>query len=349
MWRPMQTPPVGVRYVGDASCAKCHADKANTHQHSSMAKALERVEASPILRENKQLDFQTGPYSYQITRRGEQSIYSVKHHDGQSITEPILWAFGHGQMGQTYFFAHNGTFYESRVSFYSRVKKLDFTLGAPNTIPASLIEAAGREMKAADIKDCFGCHATGVMTSDAQEKLEGLTPGVRCEACHGPGEKHVAAMDAGNFAEKKIASLKKMTTEETSNFCGACHRTWDQVMLLPGQGGIGNVRFQPYRITNSPCYDTEDVRISCTACHNPHEEIKREPAFYDSKCTACHTANKTPMLKNAKNDQRVPRTCPVGTQLCVTCHMPKIELPGAYYKFTDHRIRVVKPNQPYPI
>jgi hypothetical protein len=28
--------------------------------------------------------------------------------------------------------------------------------------------------------------------------------------------------------------------------------------------------------------------------------------------------------------------------------MPKIELPGAHYKFSDHRIRVVKPNEPYP-
>lgn len=125
-------------------------------------------------------------------------------------------------------------------------------------------------------------------------------------------------------------------------------------MLLPGQGGIGNVRFQPYRITNSPCYDTEDTRISCTACHNPHEEIKREPAFYDSKCTACHATSKssinsTQVLKTIKNERPAARICPVGTQLCVTCHMPKIELPGAYYKFTDHRIRVVKPDQPYPI
>lgn len=152
-WHPMQTPPAGVRYVGDASCAKCHADKANTHQHSSMAKALERGETNPILRDAKQLEFQTGPYSYQITRRSDQSIYAVKHRDGQSITEPILWAFDHGQMGQTYVFAHEGNFYESRVSFYSRGKKLDFTLGAPNAVPGSLKEAAGREMKAADIKD----------------------------------------------------------------------------------------------------------------------------------------------------------------------------------------------------
>jgi hypothetical protein len=28
--------------------------------------------------------------------------------------------------------------------------------------------------------------------------------------------------------------------------------------------------------------------------------------------------------------------------------MPKYELPGAHFKFTDHRIRIVKAGEPYP-
>jgi hypothetical protein len=32
----------------------------------------------------------------------------------------------------------------------------------------------------------------------------------------------------------------------------------------------------------------------------------------------------------------------------VSCHMPTVELPGAHFKFTDHRIRIVRPGQPYP-
>jgi hypothetical protein len=28
--------------------------------------------------------------------------------------------------------------------------------------------------------------------------------------------------------------------------------------------------------------------------------------------------------------------------------MPKIELAEAHFRFTDHRIRVPRPNQPYP-
>jgi hypothetical protein len=28
--------------------------------------------------------------------------------------------------------------------------------------------------------------------------------------------------------------------------------------------------------------------------------------------------------------------------------MPKVEIPGAHFKFTDHRIRIARPGEPYP-
>jgi len=44
----------------------------------------------------------------------------------------------------------------------------------------------------------------------------------------------------------------------------------------------------------------------------------------------------------------VAPACPIAKRSCVTCHMPKYSLPGAHFKFTDHRIRVVQPKEPYP-
>src|SRR5262249_6207871 len=134
-------------------------------------------------------------------------------------------------------------------------------------------------------------------------------------------------------------------------------RAWTQVMLMPPQG-LGNVRFQPYRIFGSKCYSFEDRRISCAACHNPHEELRRDPAYYDSKCLACHRAGEgsgkaTPAATGVgagPSAEGVPMAaaCKVGKQNCAECHMPKYELPGAHFKFTDHRIRIVKPGEPYP-
>ena len=45
----------------------------------------------------------------------------------------------------------------------------------------------------AEIGRCFACHSTASTIGDKFDE-ENLILGVTCEACHGPGAKHVAAM-----------------------------------------------------------------------------------------------------------------------------------------------------------
>ena len=39
---------------------------------------------------------------------------------------------------------------------------------------------------------------------------------------------------------------------------------------------------------------------------------------------------------------RARRVCKVASENCVTCHMPKYEVPEMHFAFTDHLIRVVR-------
>ncbi|WP_367890826.1 cytochrome c3 family protein [Ferruginibacter sp.] len=103
-----------------------------------------------------------------------------------------------------------------------------------------------------------------------------MIEGVQCERCHGSSDAHLSPRRAS------MKQLGKFTTEEMSNFCGQCHRTWSQV-AADGPRGIQNVRFQPYRLGNSKCYDTTDNRIRCTTCHDPHAPIATVAAAYDAK------------------------------------------------------------------
>jgi len=349
-WRPTN-PPDDARYVGQQTCAECHREQAASYRTAAMARALEPIADCQILRAHPRLTFRSGHYSYTIVRQGDQSIYTVT--DGvNTISEPILYCFGQGHAGQTYVFRHGGTLYESRISFYEQIKNLDYTLGVPRSVPKSLDDAAGRAMDAKDARNCFVCHSTASVAGPKLQ-LDKLMPGVSCESCHGSGEKHVAAMKAGNFKEKSIFNPGTLSGDELSQeFCASCHRSVEDVMAMPGRGGINNVRFQPYRIFNSPCY-SDDRRISCTACHDPHRPLKLEPTFYDSKCTACHQEPKAaagsaaPVAASAERAAS-PSPHPAGTTKCVTCHMPKIELEGSHFQFTDHHIRVVRPGEPYP-
>lgn len=108
-----------------------------------------------------------------------------------------------GKAGQTYVFQLGGKYRESRVSYYAKLQGLAPTVGAINSAPADLQEAAGPVMKGNDPRS-------------AQESYE---------------------------------------------FCGACHRTWEAVMAM-GIKGINNARFPAYRLTNSPCLSLDDQRIA---------------------------------------------------------------------------------------
>lgn len=315
-------------------CATCHPAQAKPHPTTSMAHAMELPAECEILESHPVLTFQTGSYSYRIERRGKQSIYSVT--DGhQSISVPIGWAFGLGLAGQTYVYEYNGGLYQSRVSYYKSIDGLDLTIGAHNSAPTDLVQAAGQPMSSDESLRCFGCHATDAV-DQKRLTLAALSPGVQCERCHGPTANHLRSVKIGDAKGAAMPELRKFTSEQTASFCGQCHRTWDDI-AGSGITGVVNVRFQPYRLINSKCYDADDSRIRCTSCHDPHSQVNRTDASYDAKCQACHGGGKVQA-----------RACKVGRENCVGCHMPKIEIPGAHFKFTDHQIRIARAHAPYP-
>jgi len=348
--QPSAPKPAGQqsRYLGAESCAACHTEIAEKQLKSSMAKAMEKIGKCQVLLQFTDLKFQQGKFSFRIFRQGDQSIYTIT--DGKSeLSIPILYCFGQGKAGQTYVFEYKGDMYESRVSFYADTEKLDFTLGYAHETPETLTEAAGRKMSIDETRRCFGCHTTGTLQG-SQFNLTHAVPGINCESCHGPGDQHVAAIRAGEKAPAKMKRLSDLDGDDmTQNMCGSCHRSVEDVISLPQSGGISNVRFQPYRIFNSRCYSA-DKRIGCTACHDPHGALEHLPAFYDAKCLACHQSNaklsgKTPV---SSSESRDAVACKVSNQNCAGCHMPRVELPGAHFKFTDHRIRIVREGESFP-
>src|SRR5437660_12524639 len=99
--------------------------------------------------------------------------------------------------------------------------------------------------------------------------------GVACEGWHGRVELHVAAARARDFKHLQILNPAMLDSEVlTEEFCGACHRGFEQVLSFPNQDGINNIRYQPYRLCNSRGHNG-DARISGVACHNPHDRLVR--------------------------------------------------------------------------
>src|SRR6266851_1593487 len=123
------------------------------------------------------------------------------------------------------------------------------------------------------------------------------------------------------------------------DFCGACHRTpVDVAAFMPANMGIATLRFQPYRLERSLCWGQKgDARITCVACHDPHQPLVRNLAAYDAKCLKCHAST------GSSPSATLIAGCTVGKKDCASCHMPKYEIPAVHAKFTDHYIRIVRP------
>jgi hypothetical protein len=343
-WWPTKGNSGREEYVGAAECAKCHAAQAAVIQNSAMARAATRAADAESLQRGP-LAFQIGPYNYQISKLAGKNVLRINK-GASSLSVNLLWAFGVGHIGQTYVYEANSHFYESHLTFYTATQALDITPGHPRTAPPSLEEGAGRRITMDETRRCFGCHTTASTTKNHFDS-QTMVLGVTCEACHGPGAEHVAAAKSGTDEQLITASIgdpARLSPIESVDFCGACHRTYQDVVSDgPTRIGTLNVRFTPYRLENSRCWKKADARITCVACHDPHKPLSLDPESYDANCLECHLA------AGAKKDDANPATaCPVGIKLCVTCHMPKFRNPALHTSFTDHWIRIAPPGAPLP-
>jgi hypothetical protein len=156
--------------------------------------------------------------------------------------------------------------------------------------------------------DCGECHTTGWKKTGPdgphQDNLPGIygtfsEPGVTCEACHGPGSRHVVT--------NSRVDIKK---DNSSELCGTCHyRDKKHRILASVSGGKG---FIQHHEQYDEMISAGHKVLKCVTCHDPHKStIYKQGGLKDSpKCETCHPA------QAAKVNHP-----PVAT--CVDCHMPK--------------------------
>jgi hypothetical protein len=344
LWWPTKGSAARQEYAGSGACARCHAEKAASQAVTSMARASMRPSDSQPLKSHPDLRFNLGAYEYELVTKDGPSLLSVTQ-GADSTTKNLEWAVGDSNFGQSYVYRENGKYYEAQLSYYTVLNGLDVTTGHSRALPRNAEVAAGGYTPPATIRECFGCHFTGATMSNQFDPDQSMM-GVSCEACHGPGVTHVALMASGALdAKGLIMNPAALSPVDSVDFCGACHRTYADVVLQGlARAGVINARMQPYRLEKSKCWGRGDARITCVACHDPHAEVTRDAAFYDSKCLRCH--QQRPHSKPLADHPG--KACRVSTKDCVTCHMPKVEVLSTHANFTDHWIRIAHAGEPYP-
>jgi Cytochrome c554 and c-prime len=350
-WWPTRTDASRSEYIGTEACAVCHKQIVNRQLQTPMAHASWRASETEVLRSERSISHSAPPFQSVIAEDRKGSHYTVTR-GGEAKSGEIVWTMGNGTMGQTFILRSDGSLFESQLSYFSSISGLDLTPGHVQGSLQDLDAAFGQRESPETAQRCFSCHTTA-SSSRGQLDEQRATPGVTCEACHGPGALHVKAMRANQFESglKLILDPNSFGPVEQVDFCGACHRAPLDVAAAKDFVPI-NIRFQPYRLSKSRCWSRPDRRISCVGCHDPHDQLVEDVSFYDAKCLACHASGKsgeTPGPQSPLAESGKLPACRVSDSRCVSCHMPKYKVAQMHGTFTDHDIRIVRPGVPFPL
>lgn len=358
----------GVKYVGDAACAGCHAAIDHTyHKHPMGRSAAFTKQAGPLEKYDAAArnPFTVGPYTLRVekTADGVRHVVSAKDGAGNPLPDYVLTpdvAIGSGTRGRSYVAVEHGAAWQSPLSWFAGTAGWDVS-------PGFELASGGRR---AIQPGCLFCHVDRVepVPHTLNRFTEPLLKGqanVGCERCHGPGELHVAEREKAGVTgrDDTIVNPKHLTADLRSDICRQCHLQgetvvprrgrdateyrpglpWDQFMSVferhPDVAEANRSVGQFEQMAQSKCFT--GGKLDCTSCHDPH--VKPEGAdavkFFRSRCLTCHEqkgCTAPPPERQAKADS------------CVACHMPRGDSTSIIHAaVTNHRVPR-RPDSPLP-
>jgi tetratricopeptide (TPR) repeat protein len=215
---------------------------------------------------------------------------------------------------------------------------------------------------------CADCHSTAVRkryepeTDTYQTTWSEIRVG--CEACHGPGSRHVAWADQpamGRPAVENAALVtrtSKLAGPELVALCAPCHARRSQladqgapggelldrylpVLLEPGlfhpDGQILEEDFEWHAFTQSKMYANG---VRCADCHDVHSGKRLKEK--NELCTRCHRTD-TYDAPSHHFHKAEWKGKPSAGVLCVSCHMPGQDFMRVHFR-RDHSMRVPRPD-----
>jgi hypothetical protein len=355
-------------YVGSRACADCHAEIFQRYQSHPMANSMATIGQEPpieTLAEEILLE-PDGPqhagHEYVVQWDGAQMLHGerMRDADGELIYEqllPVRFAMGSGRRGRAYMIDRGGWLTQSPIGWYSQGQRWDLSPGYHEDPSLRFERGIG--------DGCLYCHSGRVehAADDPTRYSERvfLEESIGCERCHGPGGRHVTAMEqlaAGEACDDcQIVNPADLDPARREAVCNQCHlageaaiprfgrglfdfRPGDHldetlVVFVEGRRGEGSRAVsQVEQMQASRCYQASGQAMGCTTCHDPHWQPPAEEAvaFFDSRCATCHEGDDCSLDQPARHAHESGGSC-------IACHMPSEEASDVpHTAMTDHSI-----------
>ena len=365
-------------FVGAETCASCHSEVYNAWRGSHHSWAWRTPEPANVLGDFDNVVFEHNGITTRFSQRGDAYFISTDGPDGTTMEYRISHTVGVTPLQQYLVETEPG-----------RLQALDVVWDVEqerwyNLYPDQDLKAGDGLHWTGPYKNwngrCAECHATGYQKNyDPRDKTFASTQaeiGVTCEACHGPGEAHVAwANDQDSFdppgwgdrigAFGLIESALSDTAEAEIQSCAGCHSRREPF------GDASPIALSPfadnYRLAllRENLYHADglmldevyvfgsflqakmyDRGVRCSDCHEPHTGSL--VAEGNAVCTQCHNpvgndrfATLTPGLFDAPEHHFHEQG--TAAAQCVSCHMPE-RLFMVVDGRRDHRFSVPRPD-----
>ncbi|MDH3999475.1 MAG: tetratricopeptide repeat protein, partial [Desulfuromonadales bacterium] len=215
---------------------------------------------------------------------------------------------------------------------------------------------------------CAECHSTRLQKqfdpASNSYQTSWFEINVGCEACHGPGSKHIDWADMPPLARTSsqdyalAVRTANLDNTELIRICAPCHSRRFQLddnrhsegellnLMIPSllSEGLyypdGQILEEVYVYGSFAQSKMHQHGVKCSDCHDSHS-LKRHKEKNDL-CTQCHRAE---IYDNKAHHfhKKVHNGQPSEGHLCVKCHMPGRHYMGIDYR-PDHSLRIPRPD-----
>lgn len=373
---PRQSPATdvsGVAYVGDTDCAECHRPEFEAWIGSHHDLAMQKATSEAVLGDFDDATFVHRGVTSRFFRRGERFFVNTEGPDGAPADFELTHTLGVEPL-QQYLAPFPGGRLQSLPIAWDTARKAWFHLYPGDRIqPDDPLHWTGR-YQTWNLQ-CASCHSTDLrkrydVDSDAYDTTWAEID-VGCQACHGPGERHVALARAATGGDAVpppgwglVAPFSADDPTPELEACAPCHSRREPLTPVAAHGGPLLDDFLPARLAEGLYHSDGQILgevyvygsfvqsrmhaagVRCSDCHDPHRLTLRVDG--NAVCTQCHrerSVDRFPMLAPGRYDTPSHHHHETGSPgaRCVNCHMPDRTY-MVVDRRRDHGFRVPRPD-----
>lgn len=370
------------RFVGGQACKECHLNEYNDWRGSHHDHAMDYANDSTVLGDFSDQTLQAQGHTYKMFRKDGKFFVTSDGEDGTMEDFEVKYVFGYTPL-QNYLVEFDRGRLQTLPVTWNTIDKNWYHM-ADSTYKDEIVDHTNWLHWTNQAQNwngmCAECHSTNLVKGYNAETDSYQTTwseiDVSCEACHGPGSKHVEWAELPKYSQSDFENFglqvktSNIDNKQYVDLCVRCHsrktslgdmeystgNLYDHTTpALPGEPDWyvdGQIKDEDYVYASFLQSKMYQRGIKCNDCHNVHSGKR----LFDGNrlCLQCHQKDvydtfshhhhKTKGMpgKALVSESGVVFDVGSGTE-CINCHMHGRYYMGVDYR-RDHSFRIPRPD-----